>query len=47
MTICVLDDGIEYSHPDLKNNYDPLASYDYVEDISDPRPAQNDAHGTK
>ncbi|XP_056146386.1 proprotein convertase subtilisin/kexin type 5-like [Lampris incognitus] len=28
VVVSVLDDGIEREHPDLKPNYDPLASYD-------------------
>lgn len=26
VVVTVVDDGMEYDHPDLKGNYDPLAS---------------------
>ena len=26
VVVTILDDGIQYNHPDLKMNYDPLAS---------------------
>ncbi|XP_047425540.1 proprotein convertase subtilisin/kexin type 5 isoform X2 [Mugil cephalus] len=47
----VLDDGIEGAHPDLKPNYDPLASYDVNGQDRDPSPNYfNNAanyHGTQ
>ena len=33
-----LDDGIQYNHPDLKQNYDPLASKDINDNDDDPMP---------
>jgi hypothetical protein len=29
VVVTIVDDGIEYLNPDLKDNYDPLASYDF------------------
>ncbi len=34
----ILDDGIEWSHPDLKDNYDPKASTDLNDNDEDPFP---------
>uniref|UniRef100_A0A3Q2P1X4 SPC3 n=1 Tax=Fundulus heteroclitus TaxID=8078 RepID=A0A3Q2P1X4_FUNHE len=51
VVVSVLDDGIEREHPDLKPNYDPLASCDVSELDQDPSPSySNDAansHGTQ
>ena len=30
VVVTILDDGIQYNHPDLQQNYDPLASKVYV-----------------
>ena len=38
VSITILDDGIERTHPDLIANYDPLASYDVNENDGDPTP---------
>lgn len=32
VSVTILDDGIEWSHPDLKQNYDQTASYDVNDD---------------
>ncbi|KAM4634072.1 proprotein convertase subtilisin/kexin type 5 [Polymixia lowei] len=50
VVVSVLDDGIERDHPDLKPNYDPLASYDVNGKDQDPSPyGANNAnyHGTE
>ncbi|XP_044031068.1 proprotein convertase subtilisin/kexin type 5 [Siniperca chuatsi] len=51
VVVSVLDDGIEREHPDLKPNYDPLASYDVNGQDQDPSPSySNNAsnyHGTQ
>jgi hypothetical protein len=36
--VSILDDGIETEHPDLKDNYDPEASFDLNDNDSDPSP---------
>uniref|UniRef100_A0A4W6C5K8 Proprotein convertase subtilisin/kexin type 5a n=1 Tax=Lates calcarifer TaxID=8187 RepID=A0A4W6C5K8_LATCA len=51
VVVSVLDDGIEREHPDLKPNYDPLASYDVNGQDQDPSPNYSDNaenyHGTQ
>ncbi|XP_060527002.1 neuroendocrine convertase 1-like [Cylas formicarius] len=49
--ISILDDGIEYTHEDLRANYDPLISYDCNEGDNDPLPryeaSNSNSHGTR
>ncbi|KAJ8939124.1 hypothetical protein NQ318_012364 [Aromia moschata] len=49
--ISILDDGIEYTHDDLRENYDPDISYDCNDDDSDPLPryesTKSNSHGTR
>ncbi|XP_017779220.1 PREDICTED: neuroendocrine convertase 1-like, partial [Nicrophorus vespilloides] len=49
--ISILDDGIEYTHDDLKRNYDPDISWDCNEDDDDPlpryEPSRANSHGTR
>ncbi|KAK1884381.1 Proprotein convertase subtilisin/kexin type 5 [Dissostichus eleginoides] len=52
VVVSVLDDGIEREHPDLKPNYDPLASRDVNGQDDDPSPNYSNAaasnyHGTQ
>jgi minor extracellular serine protease Vpr len=30
ITIAILDTGVDYTHPDLKDNYIQLGSYDFI-----------------
>ncbi|BFY97111.1 hypothetical protein BsWGS_00151 [Bradybaena similaris] len=48
VVVCFVDDGLEKDHSDLKDNYDPKASYDFIDDDNDPSPSyyQGDSHGT-
>ena len=41
VTVCVIDDGLEWQHPDLRDNYNPAGSYDINSDDSDPSPVKN------
>ncbi|KAL6263420.1 hypothetical protein P5V15_006211 [Pogonomyrmex californicus] len=49
--IAVLDDGLEYTHDDLRYNYDAAISYDINEDDNDPFPRYDasgmNGHGTR
>ena len=49
--ITILDDGIEHTHPDLKDNYDPKTSTDLNDRDSDPFPRydffNSNKHGTR
>ena len=51
VTVTILDDGIEKDHPDLVENYDPLASTDINDNDSDPTPrydkSDSNRHGTR
>ncbi|PJF26138.1 MAG: hypothetical protein CUN53_09235, partial [Phototrophicales bacterium] len=45
--IAVVDDGLEYVHPDIAPNYNPIGSYDFNQGNPDPAPnTPFDAHGT-
>jgi subtilisin-like proprotein convertase family protein len=46
VTLAVVDDGLEYTHPDLAPNYDPADSYDFNNNDTDPAPMSGDDHGT-
>ncbi|XP_075287483.1 proprotein convertase subtilisin/kexin type 6 isoform X3 [Opisthocomus hoazin] len=51
VVVTILDDGIERNHPDLLQNYDPLASYDVNGNDHDPTPrydaSNTNKHGTR
>ncbi|XP_075753037.1 proprotein convertase subtilisin/kexin type 6 isoform X2 [Pelodiscus sinensis] len=51
VVVTILDDGIETSHPDLVENYDPQASYDVNDNDCDPNPrydaSNENKHGTR
>lgn len=47
ITIAIVDDGLEHTHPDLKENYDAAHSWDYNDADPNPMPELPDqAHGT-
>ncbi|KAK4016765.1 hypothetical protein OUZ56_031732 [Daphnia magna] len=49
--VTILDDGLEKDHPDIRRNYDPLASYDVNNHDEDPMPRydliDSNRHGTR
>eukprot|EP00051_Salpingoeca_urceolata_P027837 m.483516 g.483516 ORF g.483516 m.483516 type:complete len:1538 (-) comp22974_c0_seq1:121-4734(-) len=50
IVVTVVDDGIEWDHPDLKDNYEPRASTDLNGHDDDPYPRESDPinkHGTR
>lgn len=51
VVLTILDDGLEWNHTDLINNYDPYASYDLNGKDSDPFPrydwSDENRHGTR
>lgn len=50
VVVTIVDDGLDHTHPDLRRNYDPAASYDVNDDDADPKPDDSkldNAHGTK
>ncbi|TVS14569.1 MAG: hypothetical protein EA424_18950, partial [Planctomycetaceae bacterium] len=46
VVIGIVDDGVQYTHPDLAAKYRPELSYDFFGNDPDPMPFPGDAHGT-
>ncbi len=46
VVVGVVDDGVQYTHPDLDGNYDTALDYDYGGNDSDAAPGASDYHGT-
>lgn len=51
VTVTIMDDGLEWNHTDLVQNYAPEASYDFNDDDGDPSPRYDpqdlNNHGTR
>ena len=49
VVVTILDDGIQVNHPDLAQNFDPMASTDINNNDEDPTPRDdgNNKHGTR
>jgi subtilisin family serine protease len=48
VTICVVDDGLDYMHPDIAPNYLASGSYDFNHGVAEPGPyLRDDYHGTR
>jgi thermitase len=46
ITIAIIDEGVDYAHPDLNTAGKLVTGYDAIRRINDPNPSNNDAHGT-
>lgn len=47
VSIAIVDDGLQHTHPDLRANYDAQHSYDYNDNDGDPAPGDaRSGHGT-
>ncbi|KAJ3225681.1 pheromone processing endoprotease [Clydaea vesicula] len=47
-TVCFIDDGLDYDHPDLKSNFYAQGSYDFNDHRALPKPKlSDDRHGTR
>lgn len=47
VTIGIVDDGVDFNHPDLKPNFNAKLSIDLYERDNDPSPNPGDLHGTE
>uniref|UniRef100_H2YJQ6 Neuroendocrine convertase 2 n=1 Tax=Ciona savignyi TaxID=51511 RepID=H2YJQ6_CIOSA len=51
VTVAIMDDGLDYLHPDLRDNYSPEASYDFSSNDPYPYPRYTfnwfNSHGTR
>uniref|UniRef100_A0A1I8IY43 Peptidase_S8 domain-containing protein n=1 Tax=Macrostomum lignano TaxID=282301 RepID=A0A1I8IY43_9PLAT len=45
VTVCLLDDGLDYSNPDLTDAYNAKGSYDFNENDYDPMPSTSSGCG--
>ena len=46
ITIAIIDEGVDYAHPDLNIPGKLVTGYDAIRQINDPNPSNDDAHGT-
>lgn len=46
ITVAIIDEGVDYTHPDLNVAGKLVAGYDALRRINDPSPENDDAHGT-
>ncbi|MCB0166493.1 MAG: S8 family serine peptidase, partial [Anaerolineae bacterium] len=46
ITIAIIDEGVDYAHPDLNAPGKLVTGYDAIRRINDPSPSGDDAHGT-
>jgi subtilisin-like proprotein convertase family protein len=46
VTVAIVDDGVDHTHPDLWGNYDFVNSYDFNGSDADAGPGEFDDHGT-
>lgn len=46
VTVAVVDDGLEHTHPDIQPNYSAANSFDFLGNDANPAPLSSDDHGT-
>ena len=47
-TVCIVDDGLDMDSDDLRDNYFAAGSYDFNDQVDDPKPRlSDDKHGTR
>ena len=46
VVIGIVDDGLDWNHPDIFTDYDSSLDYDFCNNDGDPTPTSNNAHGT-
>ena len=46
VTIGIVDDGLQWTHPDLNANYAAAQSFDFNNNDPDPSPSSTNRHGT-
>lgn len=46
ITVGIIDDGLEHTHPDLSHHVNTYIDYDWNDDDDDPAPETGDSHGT-
>jgi len=46
IVIGIVDDGLDWNHPDLDNYYADTLDYDFCNNDDDPTPSSNNGHGT-
>ena len=46
VVIGIVDDGLDWNHPDLDDFYESTLDYDFCNNDADPTPTSNNAHGT-
>eukprot|EP00301_Raphidiophrys_heterophryoidea_P006337 c12564_g1_i3.p1 GENE.c12564_g1_i3~~c12564_g1_i3.p1 ORF type:complete len:1536 (+),score=430.03 c12564_g1_i3:367-4608(+) len=44
--IAIVDDGVQYTHPDISSKYDAIGSFDFNDHDTDPMPLDKNHHGT-
>jgi subtilisin-like proprotein convertase family protein len=47
VVIGIVDEGVQYTHADLNDNYNSALSYDFRFDDSEPLPLESENHGTQ
>ena len=48
VTVCFVDDGLDFDHPDLKDNFYAAGSHDFNDHVDLPKPRlKDDRHGTR